>query len=676
MLDMINALFKEKVEHKRKAFFDIELFREFCSHVKIPAKEYDPGALDGEGDDEGAGTSLTPFSKFFGPQEHALREIKSGLEEGKNTFLILKCRQSGLTTLGLNALEFLCFSYSGVQTAFISHSNALLHVSRGAMKRFYRSIASPKWKVELTDDNKEFAAFKNESVIYWLNANSNDQGGLGRGLPIRCTWGDEIGSWTDEEGVGSLFSSLSERNPKSLHVFAGTSRGPNLFKELFDGASQSDNLSQKAIFLGWWMHHLYEHDLSDPLQAKFHHGYWDPHPRFTYDESRWVEGVRVRYGHEIRPTQISWWRQHLAEKKKQYTALMYQEYPPLPEDAWIFGGSNFIDGRKLSSAATHEIELRERPKRYFMFERGDGVKFENTDFVEVDPQAHYYDLVCFAEPALGERVRYAIGVDPAHGANPEGDHACIQVLQSYSDKAIQVAEFLAREVTTVELAWVVLHIAGAYSSDLAGAHLCIELQGGGIQTFDEIRRLQNEATYGYSPQLIRYFSKLTHYQYIRPDSSARGTLVHWETTEKNKIRMLNLLRDMIHTEHLEMTSEHLIKDCAKLTQKQDGSIEVPRSNHRIMAMACACLAYAQLQEQDIGIDPKFSSCSLKARLEADGKEFLKPNEYMSVMFDQWRKSLLDERAGDPETDTESWIAQYGVIDDTYDTYHTDYESSY
>ena len=653
----------------RKPFFDVELFREFCGHVKIPAKEFDPD-IDTPDDDDSPepASALVPFSKFFGPQEHALKEMKSGLAEGKNTFIILKCRQSGITTLGLNALQFVCFSYPGTQTAFISHSNALLHVSRGMLKRYYRSINDPKWKVEMPDDNKEFAGFKNESTIYWLNANSNDEGGLGRGLPIRCTWGDEIGSWTDEEGVGSLFSSLSERNPKSLHVFAGTSRGPNLFKELFEGAEKPDNLSQKAIFLGWWLHHLYEHDLSDPLQAQFHQGYWDPLPRYTYDEARWVEGVRVRYGHDIRPTQISWWRQHLAEKKKKNTALMYQEYPPLPEDAWIFGGSNFIDGRKLSAAATKVIEMRERPKRYFFFDRGDGVKFENTDFVEVDPQVHYYDLVCYAEPVTGDRVRYAIGVDPAHGANPEGDHACIQVLQCYSDKCIQVAEFLARELTTVELAWVILHIAGAYSSDKSGAHLCIELQGGGIQTYDELKRLQNEAAYGYSPTLIRYFQKLTHYQYIRPDSNARGTLVHWETTGKNKIRMLNLLRDLIHTEHLDMASDQLIRDCARITQLRNGEIDVPPSNHRIMAMACAGLAYAQLQEIDIGTDAKFSSNDLCAKMEEEGKEFLKPEELLTARFEAWRQGLLEAAAENRDIDDEPWIAQFDLIDDSHNQY--------
>ena len=648
----------------RKAFFDVELFREFCGHVKIPAKDYD-AELDEE---EQTASSLVPFSKFFGPQEHTLSEMKSGLEQGKNTFIILKCRQSGITTLGLNALQFLGFSYPGVQMAFISHSNSLLHVSRGQLKRYYRSIDQPSWKVEMTDDNKEFCSFKNESTIYWLNANSNDEGGLGRGLPIRCTWGDEIGSWTDEEGIGSLFSSLSERNPKSLHVFAGTSRGPNLFKELFDEAAKPENLTQKEIFLGWWLHHLYEHDLSDPLQAQFHRGYWDPLPRYTYDEARWVEGIRVRYGHEIRPTQISWWRQHLTEKKKKNSTLMYQEYPPLPEDAWLYGGANFIDGRKLSYLTTRIIENRDKPKRYFMFDRGDGVKFENTNFVEVDPQVHYYDLVCFSEPVVGERVRYAIGVDPAHGANPEGDHACIQVLQCYSDKCIQVAEFLARELTTVELAWAILHIAGAYSSDKAGVHLNIELQGGGIQTLDELKRLQNEVAYGYSDKLIRYFSRLTHYQYIRPDSNARGQTLHWVTGGVTKPRMLNCLRDLIHTEHLEINSVELVKDCAKITQLRNGDIEVPPSNHRIMAMSLAGLSYAQLQEQDIGIDPKYSSNDLRLKMEEEGQDFVKPEQLMNLMFQDWRSRLLESRAGGDEYEGEdSWIEQQGVFDDMSQT---------
>jgi hypothetical protein len=656
----------------RASFFDLAHYRAYCSHVRIPAKEFDPALEEGEPD--GEVQSSIAFSHFFGTQEYFHSEMEAGLSAGANTFIVLKCRQSGMTTDGLNVLPYIAFQFSGVQCAFITHSGPLLNVSRMMLKKFYRSIDDPAWRYPIAEggDNKEFLSFSNESTIYWLNANSNDEGGLGRGLPIRCTWGDEIGSWTDEEGIGSLFSSLSERNPKSLHVFAGTSRGPNLFKELYEEAEASGNLSQRAIFLGWWRHELYEHDLSDPLQAQAHKVYWGAAPRYTYDEARWVEGVQVRYGFEIRPTQLSWWRQHLAEKKKRNTALMYQEYPPLPEDAWIFGGSNFIDGRKLSRAATRIIELRASPRKYFCFDRGDGIKFENTTLVEVDPSLHYYDLICFAEPVLGERVRYALGVDPAHGANPESDHACIQVLQCYSDKAIQVAEFLARQLTTKELAWVILHIAGAYSSDSAGAHLCIELQGGGIQTYDEIKRLQNEAVYGYSPELLKYFSRLTHYQYMRPDTNARGNLTHWETTGRTRPRMLNHLRDLIATEYLDINSPELVRDCARITQLRDGYIEVPAQNHRVMAMACACMAYAQVQEMDIGLDKRFSIANLHANLEASGKEFLAPNEFMKLRLDSWRAGVMDvaldvqaEREGGAAG--QSWIAnQLGLQDDETD----------
>ena len=138
------------------------------------------------------------------------------------------------------------------------------------------------------------------------------------------------------------------------------------------------------------------------------------------------------------------------------------------------------------------------------------------------------------------------------------------------------------------------------------------------------------------------------------------------------MRMLNLLRDLIHTEHLEMASEQLIKDCSRITQLRDGRIEVPASNHRIMATGCACLAYAQLQEQDIGIDVKFSSGALKARLEQDGKEFLEPNEFMNVMFEDWRKKLLEDAAGGPEPEQENWMDSLGLVDEI----HNEYDQSF
>ena len=618
--------------------FDPDLLAAMCSHVKIPSKE--PGK---DNEEEESGSMLIDFDPLLPTQSYVTSQIAAGLKEGIHTFYVLKCRQSGITTIGLAAALMWCFLHDGMIFTFIADNSKRLFYNRRLARQFVNSLRKhPEWRQETDEDNREVLSFKNGSAIFWSNANSDDEGGLGRSMGVPGIWGTELGLWRDEEGVLSLMSSMSENQPKALYVFEGTARGPNLFKELYELASESTNTSQRAIFVGWWLHPWYEHDLKNPQHQKRYEVYWKTLPRLTRDEARWVEGIRVRYGFEVRPTQISWWRWHLREKKKDNLQLMYQEYPPLEEDAWSYGGSGFIDGRKLSSQTSRAVARRTTPKRYFVFDPGDGVVFTSSDLIEVDPRTHYYDLICFAEPVTGPRVRYAIGCDPAHGANEEGDHMCCQVLLCYSDKAIQVAEFVKREIPTFQIAWVILHLVGAYNSGEAETHLNIEMQGGGTEVYAEIKRLQAEMAFGYTPKLARYFQKMSHYLYTRPDSqSGKASTVHWETTGKSKIRMLHAFKNLLEREMLECASEDIIKEAAKMQLLRDGSIETPKENHRLMAMAIAGMAYLQILDMDIGGRKEYSSEALKEVHDQDPKQ-LNPDQFMQATIEAWKQGMLAE----------------------------------
>lgn len=641
------------VASKRQVTFDPELLQSLCSHVRIPGKE---------GGGEGEGGVLVPFDPMLPTQSYVLAQIARGKAEGKNTFYVLKCRQSGVTTLGLGVALLWCFQHAGLIFCFIADNSSRLVLNRRLCQTFIASLRKvPQWRQEVEENNRYFVSFKNGSAIYWLNAGSDDEGGLGRSIGATASWGTELGCWRDEEGTLSLMSSISENNPLGLHVFEGTAKGPNLFKELYDLAAEPGNTTQAAIFVGWWLHPWYEHDLADPRHLKRFQTYWGALPRLTRDEARWVEGIKLRYNFDIRPTQISWWRWHLRERKKDNLLLMYQEYPPLEEDAWTYGGSTFIDGRKLSILTSRAVASRQHDKRrYFVFDPGDGVRFEGSDMIEVDPLSHYYDLVCFSEPIAGPRVRYCVGCDPAHGATEEGDHAAIEVFLCYSDKCVQVAEWLKRETPTYQIAWVILHLVGVYNSGESETHLNIEMQGGGTEVYAEIRRLQAEMAYGYNPKLARYFQKISHYLYVRGDSTrGAGATVHWETSWKTRPRMLHNLKNLIEREMLELKSEELIKECAKVQQLRDGNLETGRQDHRLMATAIGAMAYIQLLDIDIGGNEQFLSTALKEVHDPSANPSqLSPDQFMKILSDQWRQNLL---AGQMQEDLEgeeapSWLA--------------------
>jgi hypothetical protein len=581
------------------------------------------------------------------------------------------CRQSGVTTLGLGVALMWCFRFAGMIFGFIADTAQRLALNRKLCKQFVRSLkAVPEWRQEVTDDNRYELSFGNDSSIYWMNANSDDEGGLGRSIGLTSMWVTEIGLCKDVEGMLSLLSSISENNPIALNVLEGTAKGPNLFKELYDIAKEPTNQSQRAIFVPWWIHPWYEHQLDNPVHKERFKVYWGQLPRLTRDEARWVESIKLRYSFDIRPTQISWWRWHLRERKKDNLLLMYQEYPPLEEDAWTYGGNSFVDGRKLSVLQSRAMSSRKDPRKYFVFDPGDGVKFETSDLREVNPDHSYFDLVCYAEPVVGPRVRYCIGHDPSHGADPEGDHCCSEVLLCYLDKAVQVAEFLKREIPTYQQAWVILHLVGAYNSGESETHLNIEMQGGGDQIYDEIKRLQKELAYGYTPKLARYFQRMSHYLYTRSDSmSSKGSTVHWETSWRTRPRMLHNLKNLIERGSLELKSEEAIKEIASMSQLRTGEIETGDQNHRLMALAIAGMAYIQILEMDIAGQKEFLSDALK-QVHGDNLNpaALTPDQVMNGAVDRWRQDVLAQEIEEHEdySDSPGWLYQEDVAENDFE----------
>jgi Terminase RNaseH-like domain len=563
-----------------------DVFLAFCSRLLIPSKE---------GDYAGTGETLVPLIPMR-TQVYLLDEILEGLNRGIHFFVVLKCRQSGVTTLGLAFDLYWCFRHDGVILNFIADIGSRTAYNRSLLKDFIRSLSKhPEWRQEVDDDNRNMISFGNRSKIIWNSANTRDEGGLGVGTGVMCCHGTEVGRYKDEEGLSSLMSSLSTRNPNRFYLFESTAHGPNLFREMCDEAAEPGNTSQKFIFIGWWLQPDYDLDLKVEEHRQRFRTYWETFPRPDQEEVVWVDTVKRRYGWEITPTQLGWWRYHLKELKFQNLELMYQEYPPLPEYAWRYGGHTFINGNKLIERRIL-AEKRQTGARYFQFEFSDN--FEETSVHEVDPRSQWYDLITWDEPRTGRGVRYCIGVDPAHGASEEGDHACIQVWRCYSDKAVQVAEFVRRELPTYHLAWAILHLAGTYNSETL---LNVELQGGGFAVMEHIQRLQREQEIRYNPALARYFENLSHYVYYRPDAVRRAFgSFHWRTTPDSKDRMLSCFRDFFEQGVAEIRSIDLIKEVEKMQRLKDGTIETGKEDHRIMATCVMVMAYIQCLETDLG----------------------------------------------------------------------------
>lgn len=616
-------------EGQKVTGIDREKFILFCSELTITAKE-------GKG-----GSSIVPM-ELLPTQVYLLDEILEGLSRGVHYFVVLKCRQSGTTTLGLAFELWWCFSHPGFILNFIADGNKRLAFNRAMLVEMAESLAEkPEWGAPIRDDNKEMLSFANRSKVLWNNANARDEGGLGRGVGVMGFHATEPARYKDEDAWNAMQDGLAKRNPHRFYLVEGTSEGPNLFKEIWDEASSIGNISQKSVFIGWWLHPDYDTDLATEEGKRIFEVYWQAVPRLSREEEEWVRGVKERYGFEIRPSQIAWWRFELKESKRGNLEMQYQEYPPLPEYAWLYGGKSYV-----SATAVNIQVIKSKaniPKNRF-FQVEFGPSFHETRIVEVGEKESWYDLVTFEEPQQGPNLRYAIGVDPAHGASEASDACAISVWAAYSDQMVQVAEYNASEEPSYHMAWVLLLLAGAYNSQTL---VNCELQGGGYALMDHIRHLQEQLAAGYDNKLSAYFQDLRFYTYSRPDAVHRAyASFNWITSNKTKEIMLSYWRDLFEQGIVECRSPELISQTQQVRRLRDGTIETPGTDHRLMAAAIASMAFKQLLETDIG---GVEACA-RSNVEryTPGREttgvVTDPASIMQDRLLNWRNDLLRNQA--------------------------------
>jgi hypothetical protein len=109
----------------RVARFPKERFLQFCSRLKVQSKNY----------------GIIPFD-MVGGQRYLMNELIEGLERGITTFVILKARQTGITTFCIALDMFWAFEYPGLLGTFILHKEEARDDWRQSIEIFYDEIPS------------------------------------------------------------------------------------------------------------------------------------------------------------------------------------------------------------------------------------------------------------------------------------------------------------------------------------------------------------------------------------------------------------------------------------------------------------------------------------------------------------------------------------------------------
>ena len=537
--------------------FDLQKFYKFCSELKIETKE------------EG----LKKMGKLLGTQTYVMEEIQKGLAQDVHFFVILKGRQLGITTVSLALDLYWQFTHPGWQGTLVADTEENRDMFRSTLAMYMEGLPK-EYKIPLIAHNRNQMVLKNRSRIFYQIAGNKSR--LGQGKAITYLHGTETASWGNEEGLASLIASLAEKNPERLYMFESTAQGFNMFHDMYKTAKSAK--TQRAIFCGWWRNEYY----SVPADSNIYKVYWDG--KLSPEEKEWTKDIKKLYGVEINSRQMAWWRWKMAEGIKD-ESLMYQEFPPTEDYAFVMTGTSFFSHSRCTEAAKEAKKNLPDCYRYLF-----GQSFQDTEVMKSTERLG--TLKVWEEP--NDTAYYVIGADPAYGSSDWADRFCIQVFRVYANGLDQVAEFATSEMNTYQFAWVIAHLAGAYKNST----LNLEVNGPGQAVINELRTLRRmAANMGNSTgkDLMDVLGNMQNYLWRRNDNlGGPGNSMGYLTTSSTKERMLAYYKDYFERGMMNVLSMDLLEEM-KTIVREDGFIGAPgrAKDDRVIAAALACVAFAE-----------------------------------------------------------------------------------
>ena len=546
--------------------FDLQKFYKFCAELKIETKE------------EG----LKKMGKLLGTQTYVMEEINKGLKEDVHFFVILKGRQLGITTVSLALDLYWQFTHPGWQGTLVSDTEENRDMFRSTLGMYIDGLPK-EYKIPLVAHNRNQMVLKNRSRIFYQIAGNKSR--LGQGKAITYLHATETASWGNDEGLASLIASLAEKNPQRLYIFESTAQGFNMFHDMYKTAKRAR--TQRAIFCGWWRNEYY----SVGPDSKEYKVYWDG--KLKPDEKEWVKEIKKLYGVEINSRQMAWWRWKMAEGIKDET-LMYQEFPPTEDYAFVMTGTSFFSNSRCTDAAKHAKSLDYECYRYAF-----GQLFQDTECLPSSDRLA--TLRIWQQPI--DTAYYVIGADPAYGSSDWADRFCIQVFRVYADGLDQVAEFATSELNTYQFAWVIAHLAGAYKNST----LNLEVNGPGQAVINELRNLKRLAAAIQGPMakdMMDVLGSMQNYIWRRNDTmGGLSNSIGFLTTSSSKERMLSYMKDYFERGMMGIFSMDTLEEMKGIV-REDGFIGAPGrgKDDRVIATALATIAWAeQVQPRLIGM---------------------------------------------------------------------------
>ena len=555
--------------------FNAERFEAFCRSLKIDTKE----------------RGRVPFT-WLGTQRYFVNEIAAGLRGDIHTFVVLKGRQIGISTISLAFDLYWMSKYRGLQGAVVTDTDDNRELFRSYVEQYLDSLPR-QVRAPIARHNRVQLILKNGSRLVYMVAGTKKKGELGRAKAVNFMHATECSSWGDEEGFASLMNTLAQQNPHRCYIFESTARGFNMFYDAWRIAKQSK--TQQAIFIGWWRNELY-HFAENTIQYQT---FWDGEP--TSDERVWIGEVWEHYQHNITDTQLAWWRWYVHEHMKGDEMMALQEMPPTEDYAFQLSGSKFFSAERVNLA--HKEALKAKPLYYrYQF----GLQFEDTRFLETSPdnaEVTIWHLPYEVDDPRRPKPQYVIGCDPAYGSSEWADEFSAGLIRCYADKVEQVLEVGTPAWNEQQFAWVIAHLSGWYDECM----VILEMLGPGGAVYNELKNLRERAG-SFTPGDPRagafdVIGRARDYLWKRQDSLTGHFAYQWQTNQREKQRMMTTLRGYFEREMVVVNSSSCLQQFRNIHRVGDKiGGEGRAKDDRVIALGMAVVGWNDWIMREMGYE--------------------------------------------------------------------------
>jgi hypothetical protein len=554
------------------SFFNRKEFSRFLNALRIDSKE----------------KGLLPLGpNLIGSQNRLLDELSKGFEQNVHQFIVLKCRQVGISSI-FQAIDLYWINkYKGLNGAVITQDDATRDQFRTTLQ-LYRDGLDEEWQRDVMDDNRNQLVLKNGSKLAFRVAGTTVKKGgskLGRSGALALCHSSETAFYGDFSGIDSLRASFAQSNPVRLFCFESTANGTGGYEDMWNEARDATTMRQ--IFISWWCNNFYRCERGTALFNR----YWGYKGRMTREEYAVSKEVEKTYGIAIDGPQWAWYR-YYANEVITDEVMMRQEFPHLPDQAFIDTGSTFFRGLDITAALKQTRQVKKTTQTYRV---ETGHDFWNTKVTAgVGPRA---TLTIYQEPVPG--AHYAVGCDPAFSSSDEADNNVVSVWRCWYNRLEQVAEFADNSISTHAVAWVFCYLAGYYGRSTTN----LEVNGPGQQVLSEIQNLKRQASSKIQEaegirEVLKYMKQ---YLYRKIDTFNAPNALHTKTNHEIKERLMNSLRDYFERGILVVRSAALV-DEMKTIVRDGGAAPCARkgkNDDRVVSAGLACMCWNDQMRQTL-----------------------------------------------------------------------------